>query len=78
MLIGGILTIILIGGLITFIGWILAARGFFSMKAPSAQTYPSASQQTSTLTTAQKKPCPYCGAENNTDSIYCSHCGGKL
>jgi hypothetical protein len=77
MLIGGILTIILIGGIITFIAWIIAAQGFFSMKAPTTQTYPSTSQ-TPTLNTTQKKTCPNCGTENNADSLYCTHCGGKL
>jgi uncharacterized membrane protein len=40
MLIGGVLTIIIVCGLIFIIGWIFAAMGFFSLKAKATQTYP--------------------------------------
>jgi uncharacterized membrane protein len=39
MLIGGVLTIIIVGGLIFYIGWIFAAMGFFSLKAKASKTY---------------------------------------
>jgi uncharacterized membrane protein len=38
MLIGGALTIILIGGIIVFVAWILVTIGFFSMKKSASQT----------------------------------------
>ena len=71
MLLGGALTIVFVGGLITFIGWIIAAIGFFSMKPKPTQTAPAQA-----LT--QQKRCPNCGTENSSDATYCSHCGNKL
>jgi uncharacterized membrane protein len=53
MLIGGVLTIILVGGLIFFIGWIFAAMGFFSMRAKdvsSAETMGKSGLQLSSNT----------------------------
>ncbi len=78
MILGGALTIVLVGGLIFFIGWIFAAMGFFSMKPKPTQSYPLTPQEVPTQATAQKKQCPNCGAENSLDAIYCSHCGNKL
>ena len=78
MIIGGALTIVLVGGLIFFIGWIFAAMGFFSMKPKPTQAYPPTPQEVPTQATTQKKQCSNCGAENSPDAIYCSHCGNKL
>ncbi|MEM2917647.1 MAG: DUF996 domain-containing protein [Candidatus Bathyarchaeia archaeon] len=41
LLLGAILTIVLIGFILWFIGWILAAVGFFSIKTPTTQPSPS-------------------------------------
>lgn len=78
MLIGGALTIVLIGTLIFYVGWIFAAMGFFSMKAKAAQAYPPPPQEIPTQAMTQKKYCPRCGAENGIDAVFCSYCGNKL
>ncbi|MDI9579000.1 MAG: DUF996 domain-containing protein [Candidatus Bathyarchaeia archaeon] len=39
MLLGGALTIVVVGGLLFFIGWIIAAISFFSLKPKTTQTY---------------------------------------
>jgi uncharacterized membrane protein len=75
MLLGGALTIVVIGGLLFFIGWIIAAIGFSSLKPKPTQTYTSPSQNLSSQ--ALTKRCPYCGTENSPDAAYCSHCGDK-
>jgi hypothetical protein len=86
-----------IGILIGWFGWILAAAGFGSLKPKTAETsiltsvIPQATVKTteaSTFTNAtpqaavpsmpQKRSCPYCGAENTVDSVYCMDCGKKL
>jgi uncharacterized membrane protein len=66
MLLGGALTIVIVGGVLFFIGWIVAFIGFSSMKNKPNQT------------SFQNKYCPSCGAENNLDSNYCKRCGNKL
>jgi uncharacterized membrane protein len=76
MMLGGALTIVVVGGLIFYIGWITAAIGFFSLKPKPTQAYipPSPEPPAQAMT----KRCPYCGAENSPDSVYCAHCGNKL
>ena len=77
LLLGGALTIVLVGGVIFFIGWIFVAIGFFSLKPTQTQTYQPIPQQYSTQAVPLKN-CPNCGAENSPDSVYCSRCGNKL
>ena len=64
----------LVGEILKFIAWILAAVGFFSIKTPTQlpTTPPSVSA------TLEKKFCQYCGTENNTDATYCQKCGKKM
>ena len=76
VLLGGALTIVIVGGLISFVGWIIAAIGFFSLKPKPTQTYTSPSEELSGQ--ALTKRCPYSGTENNPDATYCVHCGNKL
>jgi uncharacterized membrane protein len=78
MLIGGALTIVLVGGIVFFIGWIFAAMGFFSMRKQSSQNLLSSQQQTSPCIMTQKRYCSHCGVEININSIYCSSCGNKV
>jgi ribosomal protein L40E len=78
MIIGGALTILFVGGLIFFIGWIVATMGFSSMKPKPTQTSPITPQEVPTQVMPQKKQCLNCGAENSIDAIFCSHCGNKL
>ncbi len=74
MLIGGALTIIFVGVFVYLVGWIYAVVGFFSMKSPQPQTSSSA-QSTSSFV---KRYCSVCGAANDLNADYCSHCGNKL
>ena len=76
MLIGGALTIALIGVFLFLVGWIVALVGFFSMKPPQTQAYSSPLQQGASSTV--KRYCSKCGGENNLDADFCSHCGNKL
>ena len=78
MLIGGALSIVFVGELVFFIGWIYAALGFSSMKAKASQAYLLPPQQSPSPAMTQKKYCPQCGTENQIDAIFCSHCGNKL
>jgi uncharacterized membrane protein len=78
MVLGGALTIIFVGGLLFFIGWIVATVGFSSMKPRPTQTFPIPPQEIPTRTMAQMKLCPNCGKENMVDAIFCSRCGKKL
>jgi uncharacterized membrane protein len=77
MLIGGALTIVLVGSIVFLVGWIFAAKGFFSMHAPAPQAY-SPSQQIPAAGTVQQRYCPNCGAANPVDAFFCSYCGKKL
>jgi uncharacterized membrane protein len=76
MMLGGALTIVVVGGLIFFIGWIIAAVGFFSLKPKPTQAYMPPSQKTPAQAITRR--CPYCGAENSPDTAYCAICGNKL
>jgi len=78
MLIGGALTIVFVGGLVFFIGWIYAALGFSSMKTKAPQTYLLPPQQPPILVMPPRKYCPQCGTENQINAVFCSHCGNKL
>lgn len=74
MFLGGALTIIAVGGLIFFVGWIYAVLGFFSIKPKPPQTY---STQQAPLP-SHVRYCPNCGAENPDTALFCSRCGNKL
>ena len=76
ILIGTVLTIVVIGGLVVWVAWILAALGFYSVK-PQEPSPPPYSQAPSPAF-AQRKICPYCGAENIVDATYCMRCGKQL
>jgi len=78
MLLGGALTIILIGGLLFIIGWIIAAVGFFSLKNKTARPTIPYIQNTPTQFMTQTKKCPNCKTENALDAMYCANCGTKL
>ncbi len=80
-LIGTVLTIIFVGGLIVWIAWIYSASGFYSLKPTSGQpsviSY-SAPQPPATFNMAEKRYCPYCGAQISADSLYCPNCGRQI
>jgi uncharacterized membrane protein len=73
-----VLAVSVVGGLIGFVAWILAARAFYSIRVPTSQMSPPLTPQTSTLAAGQVKYCPYCGAENRIDAAFCTRCGKKL
>jgi uncharacterized membrane protein len=74
ILIGGALTLVAIGVFVFFVGWIFAAMGFFYMKPPPTQNYPTVPPANASAM-LPKKTCPNCGASNTETAIYCSHCG---
>jgi uncharacterized membrane protein len=80
-LIGTVLTIVFVGGLIVWIAWIYSASGFYSLKPttgePSVTSY-SAPQPPATFNMAEKRYCPYCGAQISADSLYCPNCGRQI
>jgi len=89
LLIGAILTIILVGTILQFIAWILAAVGFFSIKIPTGPTPATTPPPTTTPAPApapaptvsvpvEKKYCRYCGTENRTDAAFCEKCGKRI
>jgi uncharacterized membrane protein len=63
------------GGLVQDVAWVLLAMAFFRIKAPPPQTFTPTYVQTAPV---QVKYCPNCGTPNQTDTLYCTHCGQKL
>ena len=83
LLIGAAIPII--GEILKFIAWILAAVGFFSIKTPTTQmpaavppSAPTPPPAPSVPVSAEKKYCRYCGTENSTDAVFCEKCGKKI
>lgn len=79
LLIGAIIPII--GEVLKFIAWILAAVGFFSIKTPATQVSVAAPSPPSAPTMAvseEKKYCQYCGTENKVEAIFCQKCGKQI
>ena len=63
LLIGAVLTIVLVGFVLLFVGWILATVAFFSIKTPTTpKERPPLPPAFFSFTTDQKH-CPECGAE---------------
>lgn len=83
LLIGAIIPII--GEVLKFIAWILAAVGFFSIKTPTTQVSavapPPPPQPPSAPPVAvpgEKKYCQYCGTENKIEALFCQKCGKQM
>lgn len=83
LLIGAIIPII--GEIVKFIAWILAAVAFFSIKtpteSPTAMSLPSPPLPPTTPTipvSEEKRFCQYCGAENRVEADFCQKCGKKI
>ena len=66
-----VLTIPFAGTTVSYLAWIIAAKAFFSVKAPTSQPLP-------TSPTGQVKYCSQCGTENLPDAVFCTHCGKSL
>jgi len=69
VLLGAVLTIVVVGALVFFIGWIFAALGFFSIRQRPVQLAPPA---------VHVRYCPKCGKENSESDAFCSRCGNRL
>jgi len=77
LLIGAILTIILIGALVSLVAWILVAVGFFAIKTLPTPLPPLAPPQAPTAPT-ERTYCQYCGTQNKSDAVFCKKCGKKI
>ena len=75
MLIGGALTIVFVGALIFFLGWIFAILGFFHMQPGASQVR---SPQQTPPSIGRVRYCPTCGKENSESDAFCSRCGSRL
>ena len=64
----------LIGEVLKFVAWILAAVGFFSIKKPTQLPTPTPAVSVS----EEKKFCRYCGAQIQSDAAFCPKCGKKI
>jgi len=71
LLIGAAIPVI--GEILKFIAWILAAVGFFNIKV----TKQIPTQNEPVPETKEKRFCTYCGAQLGPETIYCQKCGKK-
>jgi len=60
------------GTTISYFTWMLTAKSFFSIKAPTSQSLPTS------RTAGQARYCPHCGAKNLPDAVFCTRCDKKL
>ena len=70
---GAIFTIILVGFVLIFLAWVIATIAFFSIRVPQQQysyTPPQAAQPM-----LASRFCPNCGAPQDANATFCSHCG---
>jgi len=81
-LIGAALVIVFgLGFILMFVAWLLLAVAFFSMRPPVTEVPPAYTAPPPPPTDApsgQVKYCRYCGAENNINGTFCTHCGRRL
>jgi len=75
ILIGTALTIVFVGGVVVWVGWIFAAMSFSKLTATSAPAYPAVAPYGPSTSTLPKRYCPYCGTPNDFDSKFCKNCG---
>ena len=64
----------LIGEILKFVAWILAAVGFFNIRV-STQVL---TQMEPVLESKEKRFCTYCGEQLQPGAIFCQKCGKKL
>ena len=72
-----LLALLTIGNLMQSVAWVLLAMAYFRIQAPAAPMQAAAPINAQPVS-GQVKYCPYCGAPNPTDAVYCTHCGQKL
>jgi uncharacterized membrane protein len=63
----------LIGEILKFVAWILAAVGFFNIKKST-----QIPETKSVLPTKEKQFCKYCGAPISSEATFCQKCGKKI
>jgi uncharacterized membrane protein len=76
LFIGAILTIILVGFVLIFLAWIIVTIAFFSIKVPQQQYTYTPLQATQPM--QPSRFCPNCGAPQDSNATFCSHCGKQL
>ena len=73
-----VLAISVMGSVIHYAMWIVAAKAFYSIRAPTREAPRLLTPQVSAAAAGQVRYCSYCGAENLPDAVFCAHCGKKL
>ncbi|MGE5533141.1 MAG: DUF996 domain-containing protein [Ignavibacteria bacterium] len=85
LFVGAILTIVLVGLILVWIAWIIAAIAFFSMRVTPSQ--PSSQQQygyipppppTAAHAMQATRYCYNCNAPQDANATFCSHCGKQV
>jgi uncharacterized membrane protein/ribosomal protein L40E len=72
-----LLAFLTVGSLIQDIGWVFLAMAYFRIQTPVAPMQAAAPINAQPVL-GQVKYCPYCGAQNPLDAVYCTRCGRKL
>ena len=70
-----LLALLTIGGLVQDVAWVLLATAYFRIQVPAA---PVQAAINIPPVSGQEKYCTYCGAPNQLNALYCSHCGQKI
>ncbi|HUT16888.1 MAG TPA: DUF996 domain-containing protein [Acidobacteriota bacterium] len=73
-----VFAISVVGAMISYVMWIVAAKAFYSIRAPKREAPPLLTPQVSAPVAGQVRYCSYCGAENMPDAVFCARCGKKL
>ena len=77
LFVGAILTIVFFIGLVLiFVAWIIATIAFFSIKVPQQQY--NCPQPQMVPQAGATRFCPNCGAPQDANATFCSHCGRQL
>ena len=71
-----LLVLLTIGGLVQDAAWILFAKAYFRIQAPTVPV--QAAAPTVPPISEQVKFCTYCGAPNPIDATFCIRCGQKI
>lgn len=72
-----LLALLTVGNLIQNVAWVLLAKAYFRVQT-TAVPMQAASPINASPVSGQIKYCRYCGAPNQTDASYCTHCGQKI
>lgn len=66
----------LIGEVLKFVAWILAAVGFFNIKVSAK--IPEIPETKTVVPTEEKRFCKYCGSQLQPQASFCQKCGKKV